>query len=506
MSEDLDPSGREVRVGSVVLRTPGLRGRAELHEPIDGDLRGPDNADEEFTKLLDEQGIRRDETIEISDASEEPGADDVGARRTAYGEPGIEIDVSAPNEGYEKVVLYTDESGVTTWNFAQAADGTQDVSRGTGGMRTYVLRRYAAPAGDGRGILGDLGRKYIRVLAFRIADPAIGRVADFAVDRWEAKHHPYRLRTFTLDDKSAPGSDLAAADLGFYRAGRALLFIHGTGSSTAGGLGGLDDAVLAKLHEHYAGRVLAFDHPTVGTAPRDNARELLALMQGDGWKLDIVSHSRGGLVARYLIEQSSDLAVTPGKVEVRRVVFAGVPNAGTPLADMDHMQAFVDSYTTLLNLLAHVLPAAATLGTIVAVVKQIAASAINGLVGLQAMDPDGDFLSRLNRGPGGPEQYYALASNYEPPPGSGLAAFRNAVTDSVFKMDNDLIVPTDGVFRLHDGADLARFPVAQVRQFGPADAVDHSAFFRTSRGCRSNLAVANGVMLTESSNLTSSAA
>ena len=64
-------------------------------------------------------------------------------------------------ENFEKVILYTDESGVTTWHFAQAADGSPDVSRGTGGMRTYVLRRYAAPASDGRGILGDLGQKYI---------------------------------------------------------------------------------------------------------------------------------------------------------------------------------------------------------------------------------------------------------------------------------------------------------------------------------------------------------
>ena len=149
---------------------------------------------------------------------------------------------------------------------------------------------------------------------------------------------------------------------------------------------------------------------------------------------------------------------------------------------MDHMQAFVDSYTTLLNLLGQVLPAAATLGTIIAVVKQIAASAINGLVGLQAMDPDGDFLSRLNVGPDGSEKYYALASNYEPPPGSGLAAFRNAVTDSVFKVKNDLIVPTDGVSQLQGGADLARFPVPIIRQFEPADSVDHSAFFRHPDG------------------------
>lgn len=480
MSETLDPTGNDVPVGGVVLRTPGLGGVAESYSPAEGGLRGPDDADEDVATLLREQEIERIETIEISEAFEEAGAGET-ARRTAYDEPAIEVDVSAPNEDYEQVVLYTDESGVTTWNFARDEAGAQDVRRGAGN-RTYVLRRYVPSStaeGALRGPLGNLGSKFIRVLAFRIFDPVLGALSDFFVDEWEKRKHPHRLRTFTVGDKAADGETLHGDDLAFYRQGRALLVIHGTGSSTAGGLGGMDPDVLQQLHDRYEKRVFAFDHPTVGTAPRANATWLLQELEGQGWDVDIVSHSRGGLVARMLIEQASALGLMPGKISVRRVVFAGVPNAGTPLADMEHMQAFVDSYTTMLNLLGHGVPIAATLGSIVAVVKQLAASAINGLDGLQSMDPDGTFLTGLNTGPAGPEAYYALASNYEPPPGSGLGALRDAITDNVFeKQPNDLIVPTKGVYKLADTASSARFPVTKVHEFAAGDAVDHSAYFR----------------------------
>jgi hypothetical protein len=486
MSENLDPGGGDVRIGGVVLRTPGLSGVAESYEPSVGGLRGPDDADQGTAAVLEEQGIERLETIEITEAFEEADAAQT-PRRTAYDEPAIEVEVDAPNEDYEQVVLYTDESGVTTWNFARDESGAQDVRRGSG-TRTYVLRRHVPPAPEGlagpaRGPLGELGSRFIRVLAFRVVDKAVGRIADHFVDEWEKRKHPHRLRTFTATDARADGDTLSASDLDFYRQGRALLLIHGTGSSTAGGMGGVDRDVLGLLHSHYQGRVFAFDHPTIGTAPKENARALLQALDGQGWDLDIVSHSRGGLVARTLIERAAELELMPGKLRVRRVVFAGVPNAGTPLADMKHMQAFVDVYTTVLNLLAIGVPIAATLGSIVAVVKQLAAAAVGGLDGLQSMNPGGPFLATLNQGPGGPEAYYALASNYEPPPRSGLAAFRDAVTDSVFKgAPNDLIVPTAGVYELGAAAGNARFPVKEVRQFGPDASLDHSAFFTNRDG------------------------
>jgi hypothetical protein len=485
---ELEPDGREVEVGNVTLRTPGLRGVAESFEPSLDGLRGPEGVDDSVVELMQELGLERLQTIQISQAMEEPAAE-ATPRRSPYGEPAIEVDVPSPNEEFEQVVLYTDESGVTTWNFARDANDAQDVTRG-GAPRTYVLRRFVPPTGEGldgatRGALGSLGSKLIRVLAFRIVDPVVGGLADTFVDRWEASKHPYRLRTFTVDDRATAGTTLERPDLDFFRAGRALLMIHGTGSNTQEGLGGIDETALAALHQLYEGRVLAFDHPTIGTAPRENAIELLLQLDGQGWDLDIVSHSRGGLVARMLIEQASALGEMPDKLQVRRVVFAGVPNAGTPLADAQHLQAFVDTYTTMLNVLGAGIPVVATLGSIVAVVKQVAASALKGLDGLQSMNPGGPFLANLNSGPAGPEAYFALASNYEPPAGSGLATFRDAVTDAVFDgKPNDLVVPTLGVFDLGAAFSSGRFPVVEPRllKFEPAASLDHSAFFKSPDG------------------------
>ncbi|WUI60523.1 hypothetical protein OG774_22620 [Actinomycetospora sp. NBC_00405] len=57
----------------------------------------------------------------------------------------------------------------------------------------------------------------------------------------------------------------------------------------------------AHLERAYDGRIIAFDHPTASVPPEQNAKALLRLIPDDvHLELDIVCHSRGGLVARIL--------------------------------------------------------------------------------------------------------------------------------------------------------------------------------------------------------------
>lgn len=468
---ELDPTGGEVTVGGLTLRTPGLSGVAnELPASLDG-LRGPAEDGDELLRVLADEEMTPQEVVEIQEANEEPV--DFSATRTAHGEAAIEVDAPAPTAGYEQVVLYTDEAGVTSWHFAGGFSGEGQI-RGADGTRTYTLaRRVPDIAGQGgsRNLAGAIGRKIIRVLTFPIA----GWAADKIVDHWEGQNRPYRLRSFTESDKGANGTTLTADALRQFAGKRSLLLIHGTGSTTSGGFGNMRPDLLAALTQRYEGRVFAFDHPTIASAPAANVRELLTRLSGPDWDLDVITHSRGGLVARTLVERAGDFAdLAPERLRIRRAVFLGVPNDGTPLADMTRMQAYVDTYTTLLNLVAVGLPVAATLAGIIAIVKQLAAGAISGLDGLQSMVPEGSFLSGL---PGGnpATQYFAMASNYEPGD-PGLASFKDAVLDDIFDAPNDLVVPTLGVYDL--GEARGSFPVGTPHEFVGTDGVDHSSFVR----------------------------
>ena len=115
--------------------------------------------------------------------------------------------------------------------------------------------------------------------------------------------------------------------------GRILLLIHGTFSSC--------DTLLAELSATAPGRdllawatsgnvydqVLTFDHPTLSVSPFLNAVELARAFDGTRSRVDVVCHSRGGLVARWWLEMLTHPEAPP-----RRAIFVGSPLAGTGLA------------------------------------------------------------------------------------------------------------------------------------------------------------------------------
>ncbi|NND31253.1 MAG: hypothetical protein HKN76_01590, partial [Saprospiraceae bacterium] len=82
-----------------------------------------------------------------------------------------------------------------------------------------------------------------------------------------------------------------------------LLFIHGTASSTAGSfshLKGSDQTgIWPAIFEKYPERVITLQHKTVSVSPLQNAIDILTKVPQDAI-LDIISHSRGGIVADIL--------------------------------------------------------------------------------------------------------------------------------------------------------------------------------------------------------------
>ena len=82
---------------------------------------------------------------------------------------------------------------------------------------------------------------------------------------------------------------------------RYLVFIHGTASSTLGSFGDLPrvSGLWSRLRAAYGGNILAFEHRTLSESPIENALQLVRALPR-GARVDLVTHSRGGMVGDLL--------------------------------------------------------------------------------------------------------------------------------------------------------------------------------------------------------------
>ncbi len=90
-----------------------------------------------------------------------------------------------------------------------------------------------------------------------------------------------------------------------------LVFIHGTGSNSLGSFGDLragDRELWTSLDQHFGGHIYAFEHHTLSASPIENALELAKALP-KGARLNLVSHSRGGLVADLLCLRDFDAQI-----------------------------------------------------------------------------------------------------------------------------------------------------------------------------------------------------
>jgi hypothetical protein len=220
--------------------------------------------------------------------------------------------------------------------------------------------------------------------------------------------------------------------------------------------------------------VFAFDHITLSEDPVKNVDWFLNQMPGSvALDLDVICHSRGGLVSRVLAERPATPSMGQKRVEVRNIVFVATPNAGTILTDTKYLGDYVDSWTNLLNFF----PSNGfvdVLQVLITLVKQVAVGAFNGLDGLESMLPQGKFLAGLNTGQRSATNYFALASDYAPS-NPGLEAWaKSRLLNVIFKADNDTVVPTAGVY---DQNGNQSFPITNRWVFAPSDHVSHSQYF-----------------------------
>ncbi len=477
----LDPTGSELQFDRVAIRSPGVGGSITVKKPSRGETRSQSVDSGALGEALDHHGVDVDYLIEIGGVSEEATDAAITSRSMAPGQKAIEIQVPSAGEGWGQVMLITDENGVASWQFPRTVDDEPDTTRGGETVR-FVIPGYAPEevAGDDtRGPFGWPGKKVIRVLSF-VIDDAIGKVADYYANKWEDENRPYSIRRITKDTYRTNGAgELSADDWKELGEGRSLLFIHGTFSRASTAFYELEPEFIDELNKRYSGRVFAFDHKTLSADPTENGKFFADSMpSGQSLDVDIVCHSRGGHVSRILAEEQKDLPLDGKSLKVNQVVFVASPNRGTVLADPKYMGDFVDSYTNILSALPeHVVTD--VLDVVVTAVKQLAVGALKGLEGLQSMNPAGDYVVEyLNKGDSTPAQYRAIAANFEPPDGKLKPWVKDRLMDAVFKENNDLVVPTSGVYE-ENGDQM--FPIVDKLDLIGEDGVHHGNFFSNKK-------------------------
>jgi pimeloyl-ACP methyl ester carboxylesterase len=467
----------------------GYRGRGRSTEPSDytaGETRSSATRQVLSTDLaeaLDRADMREEQAIELMLVPETGGAPSRSARQ----EDAVILETPDLGEGRGQVVMLTDEDGGISFHYPVESEASQQVQppsvRGAGGTKVFVIPAEVAsgePEDDAetRSLVSMVGRKLVQVLSFPVVRTIGARVGEPLVRRWEASNRPYGIRWYGSSDFTTRDGR-AVDDWVDLDGKRSLLFIHGTFSTSPGGFGGIPPTLMERLEERYQGRVLAFDHPSLSADPVDNVSWFLDQIP-DGVRLDvdIIAHSRGGLVARVLSGGMPDAGLDLSKVSVNAVVCAGTPNYGTPLADAEHLSSLCDRLATATNLVPG-LPVSEIIDVVLLLVQVVAQAVLEGLSGLQVMRPGSDFLDSINTAPATGARYFGVAADYEPTERGMkrvVSGLKDGAVDFVFQgAHNDLVVPTVGV---HSGTHPFAIDPSRLVSFDSRRGVMHSTFWK----------------------------
>ncbi len=296
--------------------------------------------------------------------------------------------------------------------------------------------------------------------------------------------------------------------------GRILLLIHGTFSNSGNVVESFQSTSHGQVFLRSAlgkyDQVLVWTHPTLSVSPLLNALDLGRLFSRTQAEVDVICHSRGGLVCRYWRE-----AFSPGVAG--RSIFVGAPLGGTSLAAPHRLKAVIDLISNIstevgrgasvaglvLPLASPFMTAAGALMKLLGSVTSVAANtpladaAVTLIPGLAAQSRVGNNaeIVRFRSAPLDSPDYFAVQADFEPPPvgwkfwklfnvrraGTAIA---DVAADAVFDAPNDLVVDTAAMVDLADQVSIASsrtltFPadsgVHHVNYFDHQDTID---FFR----------------------------
>jgi hypothetical protein len=387
------------------------------------------------------------------------------------------VDLSYDLEpGQTAVLAVRHQSGALT--FHPPVESISRSVRGPSQVRFHVPVRQPAT----RGLAGAALKAIVIKVAKRAVDKGVSlllpRLAE-AVERglWRKqglKEGWLRVSKETLAaGRLKPGTPVSPA--------RSLLFLHGTFSRAAVSFRGLAESdFFERVQGTYGDRLFAFDHFSVSRTPEQNARMLLEALPDQTTTFDVVSHSRGGLVARNLVERAAQFGDLARRFKPGRLVLVASPNDGTPLATPKRFEDTLGWIANLLEMFPEN-PFTTGAGFVADGLVWLAHHASGDLPGLRSMDADGELIATIQSAPHPRHHAYsALVANYHPT-GATLHRLLDAGIDQFFGTANDLVVPSEGGWRV-DRPPTGLIPPAQIGCFGPGgnlapDTVTHVNFF-----------------------------
>jgi pimeloyl-ACP methyl ester carboxylesterase len=364
------------------------------------------------------------------------------------------------------------------------------------------------------------GYGYRRGTGLRRSRMSLGADGDIVAPINFQRLEPSKIGDYlkSLDKRLTPHCDFDTPELGMRQlvngswqnpgtkpivSGRILLFIHGTFSESEMYLKELPKTepgieLLRKIQssKNYD-QVLAFDHATLALSPVLNAMDLARIFADCKSDVDVICHSRGGLVTRWWLERYDARARGSS-----RAVLVGSPLAGTSMAAAPRLRAAINLLTNvarviekttglaslafpIFTVVTGLLRVIASAGTIASEtpIFDAAVALIPGLLG-QARVINNEELNRLNRDCAAAPHYFAVRSDFKPdqPGWEFWKYFVNAgdrakdwAADLVFDGPNDLIVDTASM------TVLAKPPqplsIQKMHDFGQNSVVHHTVYF-----------------------------